>query len=255
MGRIANLLLAAILGLFSASLAVIYQNEIAGFFGRAPITAKVDIGPWYPFYAREGGPHYSKQDDEAIGEISDPRELSFARVHIKNRSASKIDSVIFSVDDVNLESSSPYHFHAVVLRGGGKTASRSFYDDASHNINFGSLEAAQSLTAYVWSNRTFSYPHDPSDIVILTSNGNAVTSANRYSGDVGSFIFDVETEFIAWVIVFVTLFISFLTYFYANHFFNFIKLVLKDDDYYLSEKIRYEEDPQKYIVPESLPKQ
>lgn len=127
-------------------------------------------------------------------------------------------------------------------------------ENATGKIALGTIPPADNTTAYVWSNRTFGFPFGFDDISVVTADGNVPMSITRLNATSDSVVFGFSTENFAWLFVFLMIGLSGLLLFALNHSFNFVKRMLADEDYYLDERVRFEGNPEKYSVPDSLPK-
>lgn len=241
-----------LIGILSASLAVIYQNDIATLLGRAPVTAQVTAGGWYP-HPQElgGGKNFTEIDEANIGSFSNQKESNFARIIVSNNTGRDIANSFIKIGDSD---SDVWKFDAVILRKNKDKTDRFLIKNANDKIDVGALPAAQDTTIYLWSNRGFSYPFGLSDIEILTSDGRVKKSIVNIKGDSDDLVLGISTETIAWIFVFVLLLLCVLLLFLLHHGFSFSKALLKDEDYYLSERIRFDSSPDKYSVPDTLPK-
>jgi hypothetical protein len=244
---------ALLVGILSASLAVIYQNDIAAFLGRAPITVQIIAGPWYPIpQALAGDKSFSDADRDHISSFASSKDSNFARLTISNNTGKDISHAYIKVrgdSDPEL-----WKYYAVAIKDRGSTKERDILPDARETIDIGDLPAAQDTVVYLWSNRGFSWPYNASDIEILTTDGTATPSTTKVEATSGELFLGISTETIAWTFVFLLIALFALLLFALNHGFSFAKAMLKDEDYYLSERVRYEGSPEKYSVPEKLPK-
>lgn len=239
-----------LIGIFSASLAVIYQNDIAAMLGRAPITAEITAGAWYPhFQTLDEKNRFSVKDAENIERFSDSSDTHFARFVIKNNTGRKIDNAFIKIGNAEWA-----NFDAVVLTNSGSKSERTMISNASGKIELGSVPPADNVTAYIWSNRTYGYPFGFEDVSVVTSDGLVPTSVTRFEADSGSVLYGISTETFAWAFVFILLIIAAILSFIVAHSFSFIKCLFLSEDYYLDERLRFEVDPEKYSVPDSLPK-
>jgi hypothetical protein len=241
-----------LLGILSASLAVIYQNDIAAFLGRAPVTVRVTAGGWYPHpETRRTDKSFSDADELHIGSYAQPKESNFARLTISNNTGRDIPNSVIKVGDENTDI---WKYDAVVLTKEKGKLVRTVVEDATDRIEVGALPAAQDTIVYLWSNRGFSYPYGISDIEVLTTDGRVPRTVANIEGTSANLVFGVSTETVAWVFVFVLLALCVLLLFVVSHGFSFAKSLLKDEDYYLSERVRFDSSPETYSVPDTLPK-
>lgn len=239
-----------LVGILSASLAVIYQNDIAAFVGRAPITVQITVGPWFPLpQSADANRSFTAADEENITSFAQGTEHNFARLIISNNTGKTIDSAYVRInesDDLDL-------YHAVILKKQNKQVGRSVVLEAEKTIDIGPLPAAEATTVYLWSDRSFSWPYDAEDIEVLTSDESASTTVTKVEASSDEIALGTSTETIAWVFVFLLIGLCAALLYALNHGFKFSKALLKDDDYYLGERMRFESDPKKYSVPDKLP--
>jgi hypothetical protein len=240
-------------GILSAALAVIFQNDIAAFFGRAPITAEVTLGSWYPHAdSTDKRTLYDLKDENAVRNYADPEDINFARIRVQNKSGKDIPHIYF-VSDPSWGKTNWMKYDAVVVREvDGKTV-RSSHPEVKGRIDLGDVPAASSIVAYIWSNRTFGYPFGMEDVTLVSTDGEIVTSTNRLSGDATSFVFGVHTEYVAWGLLVITLVAGGVLIWGVYHQWSFVKALFASEDYYLEQRQRYDADPAKFVMPDSVP--
>jgi hypothetical protein len=238
----------ALVGILSAALAVIFQNDIAAFFGRAPITAEITAGAWYPLPSEDSKNPYDKAATDAIRSYSDPSEVKFARIVIRNNTGKKAEDVYLKVDAEWAD------YDAVILRdaGGGKLE-RTIILGADNNIGVGEIPPADDTVVYLWSNRTFGYPFGFDEIYLVDGSGGVPTKIAQFEGATGEFVFGLSTETVAWVLVFIAVIIAFIILIILSHWASYVKALMKNEDYYLSERQRHDASPEKFTAPEKLP--
>jgi hypothetical protein len=244
---------ALLVGILSTSLAVIYQNNIAAFLGRAPVTVQMTASGWYPLPQKlAGDKSYSDADNANIASFGDPKQSNFARITISNNTGREIPNAYIKIadNDPNIWKS-----NVVVLKEESGKLERDIIENASDVIDIGPLPAAKDTTAYLWSGRGFGSPFDISDVEILTTDGTLPQTITRLQGDSDDLFLGISTETIAWSFVFILVAICLLLLFLFAHGFSFSKALLKDEDYYLAERIRFDANPAKYSVPDKLPKE
>lgn len=247
MGTIVKTLAALLIGIFSASLAVIFQNDIAAMFGRAPIVAEISVGPWYPHFDSTNPNLYSQSDEKLINQFSDPEEVKFLRLRIINKSGVAISHVYLTSEEKWAD------FNAVIVKDGEGSVIRKGHVGIKKKIDFGEIDAASEIIVYIWRDFTLGYPFDLDGIKIVTSNGQIPTSVNRISGDGTSYVFGIHTETMAWIFVIVCFAIGLVLIIILSHQSEFIKFLFKSDDYYLEQREIFEADPEKYQMPGTLP--
>lgn len=238
-----------LVGILSASLAVIFQNDIAAFFGRAPITAHVTVGAWYPYHLDDDGKLFRREIPGEQSPFIDDEDLNFARIVLRNRTGSEIPQV-YITDDADWSD-----LRAVVVRQDGENLETSAAKMSGQRLLVGGIAPASKTTIYVWSRRTFSWPFNLDDIQIVATNGDVPISVTRLSGSNGSFVFGWHTETLAWAIAFILFVMAIILLVYATHYAGYFAALLRDEDYYLSERIRFEQDPAKFSAPGSFPTQ
>jgi len=239
-----------LVGILSAALATIYHDDIAAFLGRAPVTAEITVGPWFPhFDASKPDDIFDDRDEKSIRLYTDDDDLNFARIVIKNTSGKEIENAFVRINEPDWAD-----FDALIITEDEKKIYRTGVPEVESKIALGKIPPADKLIVYLWSNAGFGYPYADDSFSIVTSDGSVPTTKKTFISEEQSSIFGISSETIAWIFVFGLLIIGGILVYSASHAFSFAKSLLKDDDYFLDQKERFEREPNKFSVPDSLPK-
>ncbi|HTM95375.1 MAG TPA: hypothetical protein VL100_06120, partial [Croceibacterium sp.] len=237
-------------GILSASLGIIFQDDIAALFGRAPVIAQFEVGPWYPLFDRSHKLAYSEDDENAARQFGSIDDQNFLRARISNNSGQPIERVILSIDDPELDKYDFYEFDAVVETGRESDKKVTKIRDAGRTINLGPLAPASTMMVYLWGNRTFGYPYSSNDILLMTERGHVPTYESRYSVFKQNAVLGAYPSTWAWISFFLISAFLLVVIFMLDHAIKSIRSFMKNDDFYLSERVKFENDPKKYIYPE-----
>ncbi len=248
MGWLLKAVITLVVGILSASLAIVFQNDIASALGRAPISAETTVGAWYPMFDDTNkNKIFNKSDDKAANEYSDEEDVKFIRINIKNNSGKKLDDVYITCD------SSWVTFKGLTIRQNGENLQRDVIMTPSRRMNLGPMEPATVLTAYIWSNRTFSYPFNFGDISIISVDGKMPNYIYRLklgnSGDLEGGFFG----YLPWIIVGLVFLLVFTLIWAAIKQWTFIRALLKSEDYYLDQRQIFDEAPDSFVMPKQIP--
>lgn len=239
-GSIWTALLAALTG------AVIVANEdrIKEAFAPQSVIADVYSGFWQPYpSSRESDPHRLLAsraiEPHQVEYVVKPGERHFARIHIQNRGVS-------DVSDARLQTGKRQSDILIINEGGD----RSFFNDVEE-VRLPNIPAGGSLDLYMWSFHNMDALHILSDLRIFNESGaflvKYVRDRDRYS---------VYTHQPAWVtfidewlpvILFVLLFIGLIGAVIVGGLWEaYVKKLLKDDGFYINEKIKHDADPKAF---------
>ncbi len=220
--------------------------------GRAPVSVRVVAGGWYPHsQSDDQKSSFTSLDEEHIVSYSGDMESNFARITISNDTGRDIPNTVIKVGDNETDL---WNYDAVVLRKENDKIIRQVVGNATDKVDVGLLPAAQYTIVYLWSTRGFSYPYDLSDIQVMTTDGRVSKTIAEIKGSSEEVFLGISTETIAWVFMFTLVGICVFLLWALNYSFSFAKSLLKSEDYYLSERIRFDSNPEKYSIPDSLPK-
>jgi hypothetical protein len=236
-------------GVLSAALAVIFQDDIAYRLGRSPVVALVEPGPWHPYPSKGGEPsEYTPRDRDARSRYGDDERSGFARIRIRNQSGRSISNAVIVLD------SEFAAFDAALVRQTPQGA-RDVFISRTNRIEVGAIPAADSRTIYVWNSRTFGYPFFLDDISIYTEHGAVPIrySTHAISKDGYRFLGISETVWM-WTFIIALIIVVLIISIVAVFWERVARAFLKSEDFYLEQKVKFDTDPQKYTLSE-IPKE
>lgn len=225
--------------MFAAALAVVFQADIAAFFGRAPVVVSGEIVDWKPYPATVCADNRGKN-------CVDPTradDTKMLQLRIKNRSGEDLENIIihteFSFGD----------FDVYIASGEKSLSKRSLFK--VRRAELGKLKAADEMIVYAWSENTFER-FSTDQLYVTTKFGTMPLAFRNLTDDEDTFP-SVDTDTILWILFAIALFTSGIVIIVATTFENFTKGLLVDEDYYLQEKIKFDQNPKKYVITE-IPK-
>ncbi|WP_339914094.1 hypothetical protein [uncultured Brevundimonas sp.] len=237
----------ALLAALSGALIVANEDRIKEAFAPQSVIADVYIGFWQPYpSSRESDPHrllaLRAIEPHQVEYVVKPGERHFARINIRNRGVSDIA-------DARLQTGNRQS-DILIVNGEGDGDDRSFFNDVEE-VRLPNIPAGGSLDIYMWSFHDMDSLHLLSNLRIFNEDGvfliKYIRDRDRYS------IYSHESasfEFIdGWlpVILFVLLFVGLIGAIIVGGLWEaYVKKLLKDDGFYINEKIRHDENPKAF---------
>lgn len=220
------------------------QDPISKYFNGDRLNAAIQFGYWAERPEKYG--ILTKEEEKKIAKYSDvdlklDEDPEFAKIVISNSGQQ-------TVKNIKMKFSRFYKPDVLTLSRDKQPAN---FTKSVSNISLGILEPGEEIILYLWEPIGFSEILFPSSIKTYSSTGPFRT--NFYFFDSNSDMDDASTfdyfmdqwfEFIL-IILGIIFLIAFIIL--ALHYEDYIKRLLKNENFYLDEKIRYDDDPKKFV--------
>jgi|GEM_PF-4063193 len=197
-------------------------SPVNRFFNNEQLEAVVDLSRWHPY------PTASKS----------PSRSTFGVLHLENPTSEKITNIRVRFDGAA---------NADVLR-----ADRPVTDLAVHvdQFDFEDMNPGDERLYYLWFDKPVSTRTLDSDVRFFSSKGKPrllLLGSKLYAGEPWETLDEWSARWMPAIAGLLSLLLVCAIALVENKNSRALKRVLKDDEYYLGEKIRFEENPKTYV--------
>ncbi len=253
MKNVVRTLTALFIGIASAALGVIFQDDIASIIGRAPVSAALEYGPWHPLPVLEETSSRTvigSQADQVINYVDD-RKYKFARMNVKNNTGEEIKRAIVRIETSYREFDWDNFIVSYDRSPGVEKLSENGFSIGKQRVDIGPIPPASTKTVYLWFDQpfdNFNYPYSIYKITVTTELGNAPIDFGVSGNSIRDLDEDAISKFLWWAILFLVLSVVIFLIIAIYKHFVFIRALLSSDDFYLEQKIQYDGFPKTYAI-------
>ncbi len=242
MNYIAKVILPALLAAIFAVFGVIFQEDIAAALGKAPITAEIDVGIWGPYPGSNCPPKASI----ICSNTTNMSDTYVAKIAIINHSGKPIKNLTIA----NFADYGDFDYIVVSDKTQNISERKGF---GVKRFNVGTIEGAQTIKMYAWSNLIFLNSYSMGYFSITSEYGKIPLTIKRHVSESDLNIFGLDSETILIIAIFSLSLIVALVFIVNSYYELYIKSLLIDDDFFLEEKVRFESDIPKEFTASSVP--
>jgi hypothetical protein len=227
---------------------VIYQDQVRNTFSPERVFIDVFTGPWYPYGVldktfRPPGTNFNLEDHARFGEdglanLYPDNEDFFARIIIQNNTGQDVTGAKIDFRGIGTADA------AIVPT---ELIEAPIFTAAAKVLDLGKIGPGDKKIVYIWTRTDLSSTYRLDDIKFYSSRG--VQTLNRHHYNRDSFnegIWGTIDSSFNWILGGSACLFGLFSLIVAAAYSQYLSKLLKDDNFYLTEKVRYDADPKKF---------